>query len=81
MSSIEVVGGEQLNGVLKIQGSKNAALPVIAATILNKGVSVLRNCPKIHDVVHMVKILDDLGCNTSWEENTLIVDSSKAGVY
>ena len=81
MSSIEVVGGEQLNGVLKIQGSKNAALPVIAATILNKGVSVLRNCPKIHDVVHMVKILDDLGCNTSWEENTLIVDSSKASVY
>lgn len=80
MSSIEVIGGEQLKGELKIQGSKNAALPVIAATILNKGVSVLKNCPKILDVLHMVKILEDLGCSTSWEDNTLIVDSSKAHI-
>jgi len=78
MSSIEVIGGEQLKGELKIQGSKNAALPVIAATILNKGISVLKNCPKILDVFHMVKILEDLGCSVSWEDNTLIVDSSKA---
>lgn len=80
MSSIEVIGGEQLNGELTIQGSKNAALPVIAATILNKGVSRLNNCPKIHDVIHMVKILEELGCKTSWEGNTLIVDSSNASV-
>ena len=80
MSSIEVIGGEQLNGELKIQGSKNAALPVIAATILNKGISKLKNCPKILDVFHMVKILDELGCKTSWEENTLMVDSSSADI-
>jgi len=80
MSSIEVIGGEQLKGELKIQGSKNAALPVIAATILNKGISVLRNCPKILDVFHMVKILEELGCSTSWEDNTLIVDSRNASV-
>lgn len=80
MSSIEVIGGEQLKGELKIQGSKNAALPVIAATILNKGISVLKNCPKILDVFHMVKILEELGCKASWEDNTLIVDSSKADV-
>ena len=78
MSSIEVIGGEHLKGELKIQGSKNAALPVIAATILNKGISKLKNCPKIYDVFHMVKILEELGCKTSWEENTLIVDSSMA---
>ena len=78
MSSIEVIGGEQLKGELKIQGSKNAALPVIAATILNKGISILRNCPKILDVFHMVKILEELGCKTSWDNNTLIVDSSSA---
>jgi UDP-N-acetylglucosamine 1-carboxyvinyltransferase len=80
MSSIEVIGGEQLKGELKIQGSKNAALPVIAATILNKGISILRNCPKILDVFHMVKILEELGCKASWDENTLIVDSSLADV-
>jgi UDP-N-acetylglucosamine 1-carboxyvinyltransferase len=80
MSSIEVIGGKQLKGELKIQGSKNAALPVIAATILNKGISILRNCPKIHDVFHMVKILEELGCKTSWDANTLIVDSSNSAV-
>lgn len=80
MSSIEVIGGEQLKGEIKIQGSKNAALPVIAATILNKGISILKNCPKILDVLHMVKILEELGCKTFWDDNTLIVDSSSATV-
>lgn len=80
MSSIEVIGGEQLKGELRIQGSKNAALPVIAATILNKGISKLKNCPRILDVFHMVKILEELGCKTYWEGNTLIVDSSTADV-
>ncbi len=78
MSSIEVIGGEQLKGELRIQGSKNAALPVIAATILNKGKSILRNCPKILDVYHMVNILNELGCETAWDGNTLYVDSSNA---
>lgn len=78
MSSIEVIGGNRLKGELKIQGSKNAALPVIAATILNKGISILKNCPKILDVFHMIKILEELGCITTWEGNTLIVDSSQA---
>lgn len=76
MSSIEVIGGEQLKGELKIQGSKNAALPVIAATILNKGVTVLRNCPRILDVYHMINVLEELGCSTSWETDVLIVDSA-----
>lgn len=78
MSSIEVIGGKQLKGELNIQGSKNAALPVIAATILNKGTTVLKNCPKILDVYHMVSILEELGCTTFWEGNTLHVDSSNA---
>ncbi len=78
MSSIEVIGVEQLKGELRIQGSKNAALPVVAAAILNKGITVLRNCPKILDVFHMVKILEELGCITSWDGNTLTVDSSAA---
>lgn len=76
MSSIEVIGGKQLKGEIKIQGSKNAALPVIAATILNKGITILKNCPKILDVFHMVKILEELGCKTSWEGDTLCIDST-----
>lgn len=77
MSSIKVIGGSRLNGELKIQGSKNAALPIIAATVLNKGITILRNCPRILDVFHMIKILKELGCAANWENNTLIIDTSK----
>lgn len=77
MSSIQVIGGEQLKGELIIQGSKNAALPIIAATILNKGNTTLKNCPKILDVYHMINILEELGCTASWDGNTLYIDTSK----
>jgi UDP-N-acetylglucosamine 1-carboxyvinyltransferase len=80
MSRIEVIGGEQLKGELKIQGSKNAALPIIAATILNKGITILKNCPKILDVNHMVNILERLGCIVTWDKNTLIVNSKNASI-
>lgn len=76
MSSIQVIGGEQLQGELQIQGSKNAALPIIAATILNKGNTILKNCPKILDVFHMINILEDLGCEAIWEGNTLFINTS-----
>ena len=75
MPSIKVIGGKQLKGELEIQGSKNGALPVIAATILNKGRTILRNCPKILDVFHMINILEELGCKTTWRGNTLYVDT------
>ena len=52
-----------LSGEITIQGSKNEALPVIAAAILNKGRTVMRNCPDISDVRIMLKILKHLGCN------------------
>ena len=68
MSSIKVTGGVRLKGETRIQGSKNAALPVIAASLLNKGVTVLRNCPKILDVYHMINVLEELGCKASWKE-------------
>ncbi|NLO09413.1 MAG: UDP-N-acetylglucosamine 1-carboxyvinyltransferase [Clostridiales bacterium] len=76
MSSIKVIGGGRLKGETKIQGSKNAALPIIAATVLNKGITILRNCPRILDVFHMIDVLKELGCIASWESNTLIVDTT-----
>ncbi|MDD4111841.1 MAG: UDP-N-acetylglucosamine 1-carboxyvinyltransferase [Herbinix sp.] len=76
MSSIKVIGSGKLKGEIKIQGSKNAALPIIAATVLNKGVTILRNCPRILDVFHMINVLKELGCITNWEGSTLIVDTT-----
>jgi len=76
VSSIKVTGGVRLKGETRIQGSKNAALPVIAASLLNKGVTVLRNCPKILDVYHMINVLEELGCKASWEGNSLVIDTA-----
>lgn len=75
MNSIYIEGGIPLKGQTKIQGSKNAVLPVLAATILVPGVSVIHNCPRIADVYCMVKLLQCLGCRVSWEEDTITVNA------
>lgn len=75
MDSIHVCGGHPLNGECVIQGSKNAVLPVLAATVLIPGISVIHGCPRIADVFYMGKLLTSIGCLVRWEENTLIVDA------
>ena len=64
MKGIRVVGGIPLNGEVRIQGSKNAALPLMAAALLNKGTTILYGCPKIADVFAMEEILRLLGAKT-----------------
>lgn len=81
MDWIEVVGGNHLHGEVEIQGSKNAVLPILAACILNKGVSKINHCPRIKDVFHMLKILEGIGCKISFEHNTIVVDSSMLNTY
>ena len=61
MDEIHVMGRSSLNGSVSIQGSKNAALPMMAASLMHKGLSVLRGCPRISDVFCMEEILKDLG--------------------
>ncbi len=75
MDYIEIEGGRPLSGQVCIQGSKNAALPILAAAILNPGRTVLHHCPRIRDVEAMLEILQNLGCQTGWEEDTLWVDA------
>ena len=50
MASYVIEGGRKLTGEVDISGSKNASLPIIAATLLNKGITKLYNVPNIHDV-------------------------------
>lgn len=62
MSEFIINGGKKLNGEIKISGSKNAALPIIAATLLNKNKITLYNVPDIEDVNTTIKILRIIGC-------------------
>ncbi|MGL5347307.1 MAG: UDP-N-acetylglucosamine 1-carboxyvinyltransferase [Peptostreptococcaceae bacterium] len=71
-----VKGNNKIEGRLSINGAKNAILPVMAATILNEGVSTIHNVPDISDVNMMIKILESIGCKVNFDGETLIVDSS-----
>lgn len=73
MDSIHIRGGVALQGKVRIQGSKNAALPILAAALLTKETSCIRNCPKIADVYRMISLLKSLGCEVSWEDGGIKV--------
>ncbi|MBR1930770.1 MAG: UDP-N-acetylglucosamine 1-carboxyvinyltransferase [Lachnospiraceae bacterium] len=75
MDSIHIQGGVALRGKVRIQGSKNAALPILAATLLTKETSHLQNCPRIADVYCMIRLLRSLGVCVRWEENGVRVNA------
>lgn len=77
LSRIQVYGGKTLHGTITIQGSKNAALPMMAASLLHRGVSVLEVCPKISDVFCMEEILQSLGAVTWWKDHDLYLDCTR----
>lgn len=70
-----IIGGKELGGEIVIQGSKNAALPLIAATLLTEDQVTLENIPDIDDVGAMVAIAEKLGAETEWarDQKTLVV--------
>lgn len=75
MSVIVVQGYGPLKGEIEIQGSKNAALPMMAAALLHKGTTVLRYVPMIQDVFCMVGILESMGCACSLERGVLTIEA------
>lgn len=76
LTTIEMEGGRRLNGEIAVQGSKNAVLPMMAASLLCTGVTVIHNCPMIDDVKCMMELLRKLGCVVEWEGHTLTIDST-----
>ena len=78
MSGIQIEGGCRLTGSVRIQGSKNAVLPVLAASLLHAGITVFSRVPEIADVWWSRKILEELGVRTEFQDHTLWVDASGA---
>ena len=77
MPSYIIKGGNKLEGEVKISGSKNASLPILAASILNGGISKLYNVPNIQDTKTTLKILRILGCKVDKKNGKIVIDSSK----
>ena len=74
---ITIAGGKPLYGQIKIQGSKNAVLPVLTSCILGEGICQIDNCPRISDVEVTLRLLEAVGCRVVRRENTVAVDASQ----
>jgi len=78
MSKFIINGGNKLNGAWRVQGMKNAATPILAATLLTRERCTIHNIPRISDLNHMLAILKDLGAEVSWlSEHTLQIQTKK----
>lgn len=71
-----VCGGNRLNGSVAVQGSKNAVLPIMAASLIGGGVSRLTGCPHLRDVDASMEILRELGCGVMQNGGEIVIDSA-----
>jgi len=76
MSCYRIEGGCPLSGCLTVQGAKNSVLPILTATLLAPGQSVIHNCPDLSDVSATLDILALLGCRVDREGDTVTVDAT-----
>src|SRR5271170_1039588 len=81
MESLIIKGGVPLHGAVTVSGSKNAALPIMAATLLTHEPCVIRRVPDLTDTRFMVKILESLGATAKFEDGTLTVHAKKVKGY
>lgn len=77
MEKFVIVGGNRLKGSIKANGSKNATLPILAATLLSGGLCTVHQVPRLRDVFVMQELLTYLGAKVTFEGNIMTVDGSK----
>ena len=77
MQKLEVFGSNKLKGTIDISGSKNASLPILAASLLTNKKIYLRNLPKVKDIETMIDLLKSLGSKIKFNNNELVIDNSK----
>lgn len=79
MERYRVKGSAKLNGEIQVQGAKNAALPILAASLLCESCE-LHNCPRLSDIDAACNILHHLGCQTCWQEKVLLIKGGDCNV-
>ena len=76
MQKLEVYGGNKLKGQIVISGSKNASLPILAASLLSTKKIYLKNLPKVKDIETMLDLLKSLGSKIRFDKKKLLIDNS-----
>lgn len=75
MGKYVIKGGNKLNGEIIVGGAKNSVLPIIASTVLNKGITILKNVPMLLDTMVAIDILRHLGATIDIGKNTLVINT------
>ncbi len=73
----KVIGGNKLSGEIETNTSKNGAMGLLAASLLNKGTTILRRVPRIEEVNRVLEIFQSIGIQYKWEESTLTIKPPK----
>lgn len=68
-----IEGGHKLKGEISVNTSKNGAMAVLCASLLNKGTTTIHHMPKIEEVHRLVEVFESIGVHIEWRENTLII--------
>ncbi len=76
MHKLIIKGGNKISGEIRLQGAKNSVLPILSATVLADGQTVLKNCPELTDIYAASRILTHLGCKVSRQDkNTILINN------
>ena len=78
MDRLLVTGGHRLSGTVRVNGAKNSALKLMAASLLAEGTTVVENVPRIVDCLTMAEVLEHLGAKVAWKGSTLTIDTTGA---
>ena len=82
MDKLKIIGGNQLDGELTISGAKNAALPILAGSLLSPEIINLQNVPQLNDVATMLTLLQSMGVKVIFDEKmNMQLDSSDIHNY
>lgn len=77
MEVFEIIGGKKLSGEIEVSGLKNAATPIIAATLLTTETCILKNIPRIEDVFRMLEIIESMGAIVEWQGDHTVAITAK----
>ena len=75
MDYLEINGGKRLHGEVTIGGAKNAALPIIAATLLSDAPTTVSNLPDVDDIRTLLKLLEMLGSRVTYDDHVAHIDN------
>src|ERR1035437_10607068 len=78
--NFEIEGGKKLSGTVVTKTSKNGAMGIIPAALLNKGKTILKNVPKIEEVYRMVEVMESIGVSIKWNGNDLEIEAKKVNL-